>query len=267
MHPVQTSDELFKYWINGLSALQVNELNTLFKWDIKDGTPEQYAEYVHKKYLEAIDQGWTAKTEVDPVKLLPLEVQNWLDSLVVHTRSHLNDMYTESPLYCEITWADYVHGVYLDPTEKAKYDRDQTMVLSKPYPENSIVTPDGMTYTKLGVWDDNNLSEWIEYIVEPDHVWAYQEDIELEPWTDEDEIAEWKEAGDDIDEDYLRGMRVFNLPLLMSPTSQDGQQVIMHPKEILKCYGLPTEYIKGWLIFEDATEVYNSADLETTDTE
>ena len=60
LHPVHASTELFQHWIDTLSALQINEISTLFKWDYKDGTPEQFNNFVGNKFKQACDNGWTA---------------------------------------------------------------------------------------------------------------------------------------------------------------------------------------------------------------
>ena len=134
---------------------------------------------------------------------------------------------------------------------------DTTMLL----PEKTIVTPNGVTHTQLGVWnEDGERSEEIEFIVEPDFVHAYEGKVELEPWSDEDEIAEWKAEGDDFDEDHVRAMRCFSLPILKSVLSGPDEQLEMHPTEVLKCYNLDPYLVKGWVVFVEACEVSNYLD-------
>lgn len=132
-------------------------------------------------------------------------------------------------------------------------------------PETTIVTPNGVTHTQLGVWNkDGERSEEIEFIVDPNFVYVYEDKIELEPWSDEDEIAEWKEMGDDFDEDYVRGMRCFSLPILKSVVSGPDEQLKMNPFEVLKCFKLDPYLIKGWVVFEDYSEVehYTCNDID-----
>ena len=114
LHPITSTDELFHYWIKEQSALQLNELNTLFKWDYKEGTPEQFNEYVYQKYQTALNNGWSAHVEVDSFKLLPLKVQEWVMGLDSEAARDLKDAFFESPLYPEIEWSDFVHAAYLE---------------------------------------------------------------------------------------------------------------------------------------------------------
>ena len=128
-------------------------------------------------------------------------------------------------------------------------------------PDKPIDTPNGVTHTQLGVWNtDAERSEEIEFIVDPEFVFVYESKVELEPWTDEDEIEEWKEEGDEFDEDHVRGMRCFSLPILKSVLSGPDQQLKMAPTEVLKCYKLDPYCIKGWVVFEDFCEVENYLD-------
>jgi len=60
LYPVHCATELFQYWMDSLSTLQINEINTLFKWDYKDGTAEQFNDFVATKFKEACDNGWRA---------------------------------------------------------------------------------------------------------------------------------------------------------------------------------------------------------------
>ena len=131
-----------------------------------------------------------------------------------------------------------------------------TMTTTELLPETTIVTPNGVTHTQLGVWsEDGERSEEIEFIVAPDFVHVYEGKVELEPWSDEDEIAEWKAEGDDFDEDYVRAMRCFSLPILKSVESGPGEQLRMEPIEVLKCFQLEPWLVKGWVVFEDACQV------------
>ena len=133
-------------------------------------------------------------------------------------------------------------------------------------PEKTIVTPNGVTHTQLGVWsDDGERSEEIEFIVDPEFVFAYEGKVELEPWSDEDEIEAWKAEGDDFDEDHVRAMRCFSLPILKSVLSGPDQQLMMEPTEVLKCYNLDPYCVKGWVVFEDFSEVANYLDDDAYD--
>lgn len=113
---------LYEAWLKEKSALQIQEIATLFQWDISDGkidnSEDGFNGYLVALFRQDIAQGWSISEEIDPFKLLPIEIQSWYSGLYHYNIKLLLDEYSSDNRYPDLELADYVREIYDDPERR-----------------------------------------------------------------------------------------------------------------------------------------------------
>ncbi|QNI94544.1 hypothetical protein SynA15127_01466 [Synechococcus sp. A15-127] len=117
--------DLYEAWFKEKSALKINEIVTLFRWDTNDGkienTEEGFNNYLLDLFKSDLTKGWSLSSEVDPFKLLPLEIQGWYHGLYYHNQELLLDSYSWDDRTPDLNLADYVKEIYEDEEKRAEW--------------------------------------------------------------------------------------------------------------------------------------------------
>ena len=117
--------ELYRSWLAEKSSLKIKEIGTLFAWDCKDGktenTDEGFNQYLLSLFKTDLSNGWSISEEIDPFKLLPLEIQAWYTGLYFFNAQLLMDAWCCDDRYPGLELADYVKEIYEDEERRADW--------------------------------------------------------------------------------------------------------------------------------------------------
>ena len=107
-------------------SLKLKEIATIFDWDVKEGkienSEESFNNYLFKRFDDEVASGWSISVEIDPIKLLPLEIQAWHDDLPSYNRQLLRDAYLDEDQNGQSEFADYLRKIHND--ERARTQRE-----------------------------------------------------------------------------------------------------------------------------------------------
>jgi hypothetical protein len=112
---------------------------------------------------------------------------------------------------------------------------------------NTITTPNGKTYNQ--VTDEGC---YLEVVVDNDYLDDF-EGVEFNSYLTESEIEELF-TSETCKED-AKQLSSFKLPLLISITSTDDNQILMEDTEVLKCFGLPWTLVEKEFVWINGTIV------------
>jgi len=118
--------DLYAAWIKEKPALKRREISTLFQWDAKDGkisdSFDGFNDYLLELFKSELASGWSIAEEVNPFKLLPLQVQSWYDNLYFYNRTLLLDAWSADERYPDLDYADFIRELYDDKVKKEDWE-------------------------------------------------------------------------------------------------------------------------------------------------
>jgi len=118
--------ELYEAWVKEKPSMKRREISTLFKWDSKDGKVQDDAmgfnEYLLALFKAELASGWSISEQIDPFRLLPLEIQDWHSDLYFYNKTLLRDTYVDDDRYPDIEYADFIREIFEDEDKKREWE-------------------------------------------------------------------------------------------------------------------------------------------------
>lgn len=118
--------ELYKAWLSEKSTLKLKEIATIFDWDVKEGkikaSEESFNNYLLKRFNDEVAFGWSIAEKIDPIKLLPLEIQAWHHDLPSYNQRLLWDAYLDQNQNGQSEFADYLRKIYNNKNVRTQWE-------------------------------------------------------------------------------------------------------------------------------------------------